>query len=217
MKSELAERSSFMMGMYTEQIGEEQSLRASSQQAPVTGGSRTVPRRRRRASAERGKRAGGAKQQQRGRRTSLPSNWEGSGTQIWEAGLRADGVNDETVPGLPERRPYGRLGHGSGWKKDTGLSMAQQWKAHQQNNELDKKLDARVAELRKNQGVMTELWDMRDQDSKSSMQMAKSLERQNQYLEKLERQMQDRIHEATSKASNCRWGCSSTNGWSNAA
>jgi len=141
----------------------------------------------------------------RSRRQSVPS---------WERGLR-NGDEDKAealVPALRagrDSRPHARMGYGSGWKKDNGLTMAQMWKQHKSDSNIDKRLEARVTKLLKGQDLMGDLWESKDTiDSKSAMAMAANLRRQNVYLEKQERQLQQRLQSEACKAMSCRWGSS---------
>lgn len=179
--------------------GDEFSKPPSYTLPPISPGQapRTVPYKKKRKEK---------KKNDRSRRQSMPS---------WERGLR-NGDEEEKAKALfpalkdgRDSRPHARMGYGSGWKKDNGLTMAQMWRRHQSDSNIDKRLEARVTNLLKGQDRLGDLWDSKDtNDSKSAMAMAANLRRQNKYLEKQERQLQQRLQSEACRAMSCRWGAS---------
>lgn len=106
---------------------------------------------------------------------------------------------------MTKPRPFEKLGYGSGWKKDTGLTVAQQWKMHERSSAMNRRLDDRVAKMRKGHELQEQLWTMQDtRDCKSSMAMAKSLARQTEYLQKQERELKQRLDHEAARAQGCR-------------
>jgi len=70
---------------------------------------------------------------------------------------------------------------------------------------MNRRLDDRVAKMRKGHELQEQLWTMQDtRDCKSSMAMAKSLARQTEYLQKQERELKQRLDHEAARAQGCR-------------
>jgi len=134
----------------------------------------------------------------------------------WQGGLRhgheerVELIGTVPVPVLDTGRhvrPFNNLGHGSGWRKDSGHSLSQQWKQFTSDGEHEKRVKNAMRSVKRNNKRQSSLWLSQDgNEATSVLTMANKLEKQNQYLAKQEMELQEKLQKEAMKAIHCRWG-----------
>merc|ERR1711907_60079 len=128
----------------------------------------------------------------------------------WAHCLRG-GIDDEqgsmAMPKmLKKERPYKRLGHGSGGRKDNGLSMAQEWKRHETDGAIERRVEAKLAKLREEQDARD---FMRNRKESANPCGSEAIEQQwNSHVAKMEEQeleFKQKAQMAQSRALEAEW------------
>lgn len=127
----------------------------------------------------------------------------------WSDWLRGGDETDKdtiTPAVLPERRPFQRMGHGSGWRKDNGLTMAQEWKRHVEGGELERRVEAKLAKMITEQKKRDDVAAHADAlNSSSTSAKTREIAEQTRELEKKETQLLQSLKKAKTRALRCQW------------
>ena len=76
-----------------------------------------------------------------------------------------------------------RLGHGSGWRKDTGLSLNQQWQQQLSDGVIDKRINSNMKKMKKGHKLQGDIWHANDISNDTSVkQLSLKMKKQNEYL-----------------------------------
>ena len=89
-----------------------------------------------------------------------------------------------------EFRPFANIGHGSGWRHDTGLSLNQQWTKNCSDGVVDRRIAKTMKKLKKGHKLQKDIFEANDMsDHKSVKQMSIKMKKRTDYLANQEEEL----------------------------